>query len=100
LPHLHYHRQVQIQPTTPNSASAPTMPPLAGVSTASAPRPAFNYAAAAAVGAALSPQDELVKLLSEGVNGKGKELVNTLPRGLINTGNMCFANTVRLPSLT
>ncbi|WVQ93568.1 hypothetical protein IAU59_000643 [Kwoniella sp. CBS 9459] len=64
------------------------------------PRPApekkapFNYAAAAASGAALSPQEELARLLSDGLKGKGKETQATLPRGLINTGNMCFANTI------
>ncbi|OCF41651.1 hypothetical protein I317_04561 [Kwoniella heveanensis CBS 569] len=54
----------------------------------------FNYAAAAASGAALSPQEELARLLSDGLKGKGKETQATLPRGLINTGNMCFANTI------
>ncbi|KAK6905233.1 hypothetical protein I203_106053 [Kwoniella mangroviensis CBS 8507] len=55
----------------------------------------FNYAAAAAVGATMTPQEELAKLLSEGVKGKGRETAQaTLPRGLINTGNMCFANTI------
>jgi ubiquitin carboxyl-terminal hydrolase 10 len=45
----------------------------------------------------LSPQEELAKLLIDGVpigKGKAKEGTLTLPRGLINTGNMCFANTV------
>ncbi|WVF65937.1 hypothetical protein IAT40_000675 [Kwoniella sp. CBS 6097] len=66
----------------------------------SGPRPTpekkapFNYAAAAASGATLSPQEELARLLSDGLKGKGKETQATLPRGLINTGNMCFANTI------
>lgn len=45
----------------------------------------------------MSPQEELAKILAEGVaglgKGKGKEPM-VVPRGLINTGNMCFANTV------
>lgn len=64
----------------------------------------FNYAAAA-MSSVPSPHEELIKLLSEGVSSlrgtgatvglsvKEKEAL-TVPRGLINTGNMCFANTV------
>ncbi|WVW81815.1 hypothetical protein I302_103812 [Kwoniella bestiolae CBS 10118] len=69
-----------------------TAPAVAPVEKKKAP---FNYAAAAAVGATMTPQEELARLLSEGVKGKGKENTQaTLPRGLINTGNMCFANTI------
>lgn len=64
----------------------------------------FNYAAAA-MSSVPSPHEELIKLLSEGVSSlrgtgatvglsvKEKEAL-MVPRGLINTGNMCFANTV------
>lgn len=61
----------------------------------------FNYAAAA-MSSVPSPHEDLVKLLSEGVSSirgpvgltaKEKEAL-MVPRGLINTGNMCFANTV------
>ena len=85
-----------LKPTTPRSTAASLPPPLpsTGAASSGAPRPTFNYAAAAAAGAALSPQEELIKLLSEGIKGKAKEVPMTLPRGLINTGNMCFANTV------
>lgn len=82
---------------TPKSTASALPPPSTGAPSSAAPRPAFNYAAAASVGAALSPQEELARILSEGVaalgKGKGKEPM-TVPRGLINTGNMCFANTV------
>ncbi|EIW73321.1 hypothetical protein TREMEDRAFT_73044 [Tremella mesenterica DSM 1558] len=70
-----------------------------GIASPPAPIPAsrpapINYAAAAA-SAAATPQEELVKLLTEGVKGKIPEKgPMTLPRGLINTGNMCFANTI------
>lgn len=64
----------------------------------------FNYAAAA-MSSVPSPHEELIKLLSEGVSSlrgtgatvglsvKEKEAL-MVPRGLINTGNMCFANTI------
>ncbi|WRT63814.1 uncharacterized protein IL334_000739 [Kwoniella shivajii] len=80
-----------VSPTSPSSVTGTlTSPPP--VEKKKAP---FNYAAAAAAGAAMSPQEELAKLLSEGVKGKGKETGQaTVPRGLINTGNMCFANTI------
>lgn len=84
-------------PSAPSSVSAKAPPPSTGAASSKAPRPVFNYAAAAAAGANLSPQEELAKLLIDGVpigKGKAKEGTLTLPRGLINTGNMCFANTV------
>ena len=83
------------EPTTPRS-TAPTLPMSTGafIATATAPRPVFNYAAAAATGAKISPQDELAKLLSDGLGGRSRGTPLCLPRGLINTGNMCFANTV------
>lgn len=67
------------------------------------PRPT-GYAAAAAAGAAAwgaagrSGELDLGKLLSEGVGGlplsAGAAGLASVPRGLINTGNMCFANSV------
>lgn len=80
--------------TTPKKNDTP-LPPSSATPSAGKPasKPAFNYAAAAAAAAGLTPQEELAKILSEGVKGKGKETM-TVPRGLINTGNMCFANTV------
>lgn len=129
-----------------SAASAPSAPtPASATATAPAPAPArkpFNYASAAASAQPpqLTPAEELVKLLSEGVkyvppvagpsgtygptSVKGKEKAvpqqrfgvlgsaanglmqgqsqaqgdgerrEIIPRGLINTGNMCFANTV------
>ncbi|WWC58142.1 uncharacterized protein I303_100677 [Kwoniella dejecticola CBS 10117] len=95
-------------PITENEAGPSRLPSSEPTSTTdnvvSSPSPApapekkkapFNYAAAAASGASMTPQEELAKLLSEGVKGKAKENTQaTLPRGLINTGNMCFANTI------
>ncbi|KAK8845583.1 hypothetical protein IAR55_006299 [Kwoniella newhampshirensis] len=82
--------------TPPRPATSSSQPPLStGTSTTAGPRPAFNYAAAAAAaGASLTPQEDLARLLADGVKGKGKEGQATIPRGLINTGNMCFANTI------
>ncbi|WWC85843.1 uncharacterized protein L201_000710 [Kwoniella dendrophila CBS 6074] len=81
--------QVTEPPTQQNGDATPAIPVV------EKKKVPFNYAAAAAVGATMSPQEELAKLLSEGVKGKGKENAQaTLPRGLINTGNMCFANTI------
>ena len=75
-------------------APAPSAPKANGTA-----KPAFNYAAAAAANAGLTPAEELAKMLAEGLTyqqsmgkGKGKE-IGMVPRGLINTGNMCFANT-------
>ncbi len=86
------------EPTTPRS-TAPTFPPSTGASVASAPapRPVFNYAAAAAAGANLTPQEEFARLLTDGLKGRARYAPVCLPRGLINTGNMCFANTVSHP---
>lgn len=82
-------------PVTPRSAAPSLPPPSTGVSTANGPRPAFNYAAAAAAGKNLSPENELTKLLTDGLKARPKApLQASVPRGLINTGNMCFANTV------
>lgn len=83
-------------PTTPRSAAPPLPPPSTGASAAPAPRPAFNYAAAASAGKHLSPENDLVKLLTEGPKPRPKTSVVpvSVPRGLVNTGNMCFANTV------
>lgn len=47
-------------------------------------------------------QLDLGKLLAEGLDERTRaslKKVTSVPRGLINTGNMCFANSVRLPSL-
>jgi len=81
------------EPTTPRSI-APSLPPSTGASIASAPRPVFNYAAAAAAGANMSPQAALAKVLTDGLRGRSGHAPRCLPRGLVNTGNMCFANTV------
>jgi len=83
----------EVDAVTPRSV-APSLPPSATASTA-APRPAFNYAAAAAIGRGITPQDELIKLLTEGLKARPKgPPASSVPRGLINTGNMCYANTV------
>jgi ubiquitin carboxyl-terminal hydrolase 10 len=83
-------------PVTPKSAAPSLPPPSTGVSATNGPRPAFNYAAAAAAGKNLSPENELVKLLTEGLKARSQKptLPANVPRGLVNTGNMCFANTV------
>ena len=90
--------RVSTEPTTPRS-TALTLPASTGASVASAPRPVFNYAAAAAAGVNLTPQEELSKILTDGLRSRHKDTPMCLPRGLINTGNMCFANTVRLTKL-
>nr|ODN87589.1 hypothetical protein L203_03368 [Cryptococcus depauperatus CBS 7841] len=98
--------------STPEKASGVENESEAGPSTTcstpSGSKPVFNYAAAAN-SALPNPQLELVKLLSEGAHairnaqrteltgkiGKGKMVEKScVPRGLINTGNMCFANTI------
>ena len=81
----------------------------AGVSAEGAkPIKPAGYAAAAAAGSAAwgaagrSGELDLRKLLSEGVGGlplsAGAAGLASVPRGLINTGNMCFANSVSRPS--
>ncbi|GMK59911.1 hypothetical protein CspeluHIS016_0901280 [Cutaneotrichosporon spelunceum] len=66
-----------------------------GGSASAKPRPAFNYAAAAAVGAPLSPAEDLARLLTEGLRARPvRPAQPIIPRGLVNTGNMCFANTI------
>jgi ubiquitin carboxyl-terminal hydrolase 10 len=73
--------------TTPRSTD-PSLP-------APAARPAFNYAAAAAVGAPPTAAEDLAHLLTEGLRPRATHAPAPLvPRGLINTGNMCFANTI------
>ncbi len=89
-------------PGSPPSGSAP-LPSVgqasAGGTSASAPsapsRPG-GYAAAA-WGGAMRQQEDLGKLLLEGLDPRittrtGR--VGNVPRGIINTGNMCFANSV------
>lgn len=79
----------EVETVTPRS-NATTLPSTG----TKAPRPVVNYAAAAAT-KQLSPQEDLVKLLTEGMRGRHRDpLPNNVPRGLVNTGNMCFANTV------
>jgi len=83
----------EVDAITPRSI-APSLPPSASVP-APAARPVFNYASAAAAGRGLSPQEELVKLMTEGIKTRSKAPpASSIPRGLINTGNMCYANTV------
>lgn len=83
-------------PDTPRSSVASSLPPSTGPAPTK-PRPAFNYAAAAAVGAPLSPAEDLARLLTEGLKTRPLRASQPIiPRGLINTGNMCFANTVSL----
>ena len=93
-----HHTDAPTFTTPPKDGTARQAPPtpasLPAAPGPSRPRPVFNYAAAAAAGASMTPEQELVKLLGEGIKGKGKDIRGTLPRGLINTGNMCFANTV------
>lgn len=85
----------QDSPGTPKSATGASLPPSAGPAPAQ-PRPAFNYAAAAAIGTALTPAEDLARLLTEGLRIRPAHAVGpVVPRGLINTGNMCYANTVR-----
>jgi hypothetical protein len=85
--------QTEVDAVTPKSV-APSLPPSATASGA-APRPAFNYAAAAAIGRGITPQDELLKMLTDGLKIRPKgPPTSSVPRGLINTGNMCYANTV------
>lgn len=85
-------------PATPKSVAPSLPPPSTGVSATNGPRPAFNYAAAAAAGKNLSPENELVKLLTEGLKARSQKPAAqaNVPRGLVNTGNMCFANTVSI----
>ncbi|ORX34811.1 hypothetical protein BD324DRAFT_653068 [Kockovaella imperatae] len=79
---------------TPGQTRSVPPTPASVASGSKVPRAVFSYAGAAAAAATITPQQELVKLLSEGIKGKGKDVRGTLPRGLINTGNMCFANTI------
>jgi ubiquitin carboxyl-terminal hydrolase 10 len=91
-----------VETVTPRSSAVALPPPSAG-STTSTSRPVINYAAAAAASKHLSPQEDLIKLLTEGLRGRPRDpLPNNIPRGLINTGNMCFANTVssHIPDFT
>lgn len=102
------------RPSTSTSPSTPNLTPTVNGLAQPQPSPqaqggqpqqqakTFNYAAAA-MSSVPSPHEDLVKLLSEGVSSirgpvgltaKEKEAL-MVPRGLINTGNMCFANTVR-----
>jgi ubiquitin carboxyl-terminal hydrolase 10 len=81
----------EVDATTPRSV-APSLPPSVP---APAARPVFNYASAAASGRGPTPQEELVKLMTDGLRAKPKgPPASSIPRGLINTGNMCYANTV------
>jgi len=66
----------------------------------SPPKP-INYAAAAAAaaGSIMSPHEELIRLLGEGMRRPREIAPVAVARGLINTGNMCFANTVSWFSL-
>jgi hypothetical protein len=90
---LDHDAQSDLETVTPKSA-AQALPPTSTGSAKKGPRPAINYAAAAAA-SKLSPQEDLVKLLTEGMRGRQREpLPLNNPRGLVNTGNMCFANTV------
>lgn len=76
--------------TTPRSA-APSLP----ASTSGQPRAPFNYAAAAAAGAPPTPAEDLARLLTDGLRPRAAHVpAPVVPRGLVNTGNMCFANTV------
>lgn len=78
-------------PASPGSVTAS----LTNGPTSSQPRAAFNYAAAAAVGAPLSPAEDLARLITDGLPARRGRLPSpVVPRGLINTGNMCFANTI------
>jgi hypothetical protein len=84
------------EPPTGESASAAQAVPAEG---GGKPVKPIGYAAAAAAGSASrSGELDLGKLLSEGVGGlplsAGAAGLASVPRGLINTGNMCFANSV------
>ncbi|KAL1413239.1 hypothetical protein Q8F55_000993 [Vanrija albida] len=81
-------------PSTPKSATGASLPPSTGPAPAQ-PRPAFNYAAAAAVGAPPTPAEDLARLLTDGLRIRPSHpIAPVVPRGLINTGNMCYANTI------
>jgi len=84
------------EPPTGGSASAGQAGPTEG---GGKPVKPIGYAAATAAGSASrSGEMDLGKLLSEGVGGlplsAGAAGLASVPRGLINTGNMCFANSV------
>jgi ubiquitin carboxyl-terminal hydrolase 10 len=97
------------QSSSPSASGASTAPATPGGPPARGPG---GYAAAASIGAA-SPggythppawgaarqAEDLSKLLLEGLGPAGAaktSRVASAPRGIINTGNMCFANSVRL----
>ncbi|ODN88069.1 hypothetical protein L198_06825 [Cryptococcus wingfieldii CBS 7118] len=96
-----------LQPSTPSASTTPSKttspskapspndgPAPAGPQPAQPAAPKFSYAGAAS-SSIPSPHEMLIKLLSEGVPSKGGKREGALvPRGLINTGNMCFANTI------
>lgn len=91
-------------PSSPPSGSIPLpsvgQASVGGTSGSATPAPVRpgGYAAAA-WGGAMRHQEDLGKLLLEGLDPRittrtGR--VGNTPRGIINTGNMCFANSVRM----
>ena len=84
--------------STPSaSGSGPDGAPNGPGPASSVPGRASGYASAAA-SSLRNAELDLGKLLSEGVGGlplsAGASGLASVPRGLINTGNMCFANSV------
>lgn len=78
----------------PAESVASRIPPSDGRSTPRSP-PAKPPSWAAAVGAPPTPAEDLARLLTDGLTGRPAGApAPIVPRGLINTGNMCFANTV------
>lgn len=73
------------------------VPPSEGRSTPRSPPPKPS-SWAAAVGAPPTPAEDLARLLTDGLTSRpAGPPAPIVPRGLINTGNMCFANTVGYP---
>lgn len=84
----------------PAESVASRVPPSDGRSTPRSP-PAKPSSWAAAVGAPPTPAEDLARLLTDGLTGRPAGApAPIVPRGLINTGNMCFANTVSFPWLS
>lgn len=78
----------------PAESVASRVPPSDGRSTPRSP-PAKPSSWAAAVGAPPTPAEDLARLLTDGLSSRPAGApAPIVPRGLINTGNMCFANTV------
>ena len=81
------------------STSKPRLPVsnVVGISVPAATGMSASSAAAAAASAAIGSRSELLQLLNDGPSGSSANFAAAMkirPRGLVNTGNMCFANAV------